>query len=140
MPAIVLVADGEAPVREALVAALTGLGVADRVEGCDSGRSLVTAYARALRAGDAVAAVVLDVKLAAGGGKSSAIALRALEKAYEAEATGFVFHTASPRDANLDRVLQWLGRSAFRPRQAADPTGESAIAALLGAIEEVRAG
>ncbi len=139
MGAVILVADADPDTREQLVAGLGEHGVADRIEGCDTGRALVAAFTRALRVGDLVAAVVLDTKLPAGGGKSSAIALRAVERAFDVPPAGFVFHSSTPRDENLDRVLEWLGQAAYRQRPADDPSGEVALAELLGALQEVRA-
>ncbi len=138
MGAVILIAEGDAAIREQVVQGLTQLGIADRVEGCDTGRSLVAAFTRVLRVGDTVAAVVLETKLPAGGGKSSAIALRAVERAFDVSPAGFVFHTSTPRDDNLDRVMEWLGQTAYRQRPADDPAGEASVAELMGAIQEVR--
>jgi DNA-binding response OmpR family regulator len=140
MAAVILVAEGDATIRGQIVDGLTAQGVADRVEGCDTGRSLVGAFTRVLRVGDSVAAVVLDTKLPAGGGKSSAIALRAVERAFDVPPAGLVFHTTTPRDENMDRVIEWLGQTAYRQRPADDPAGEASVAELMGAIQEVRSG
>ncbi len=137
MASVLIVADGDAAVREGLVAGLAAQGVADRVDGCDSGRSLVAACARVLRKGDSLVAVVLDNKLSIGGGKSSAIAVRAVERGFGAARTGFVFHMAAERDASLDRILDWLGQAAYRHRSADDAAGDDAIAELTAAIREV---
>ena len=137
MPRVLLVADGDAAGLQALTAGLAGAGVADSVLPCDTGRKLVSEYTRALRGGSEVVGVVLDTRLPAGGGKSSAIALRAIEKAFGVRPVGFVFHTAAPRDENLERVLAYLGRSAYRQR-GADPGGPQAVAEVVAGLQEVR--
>ena len=138
MGSVVIVAAGDAAVRKGLLEGLAAQGVAARGDGCDSGRSLVAACARGLREGHSLVAVVLDNKLAIGGGKSSAIAVRAVERAFGAARTGFVFHMAAERDASLDRILDWLGQAAYRRRSDDDAAGDDAIAELTAAIGEVR--
>ena len=98
----------------------------------------MTAFARALRENETVAAVVMETQLAAGGGKSSAIAIRAVERAFSADPAGIVFHTVAPSDENLERVMKWLKRSVHCPRSADDPAGEGSMASLVEAIRRVR--
>ena len=127
MPGILLLADADGPRRQALAAALLATGVAQRVVECDSGRMLVGNYVRLLRASAGVVGVVLETQLPVGGGKSSAIAIRAVEKGFGAAAVQFVFHTAAASDANLERVLAYLGRASHHQRvDGADPATQAA--------------
>lgn len=135
MAGILLLADADGPRRQALAAALVAAGVSPRVVECDSGRMLVGNYTRLLRASKPVAGVVLDTQLPIGGGKSSAIAIRAVESGFGASPATFLFHTTAPYDDNLKRVLAYVRRSGYLERTAAPPAEQAAsIAAALASV------
>ncbi len=116
---LILVADGKAERRDSVATTLVAAGFAQRVQPCESGRRLVTEFARALRAGNQVGAVVLDVQLPVVGGKTCSIALRCIERAFSVASTPLVFHAQAPADANLKRVLDYVGAAVFVCRQEA---------------------
>jgi len=138
VPSVLLLADPDAGRRKVLAAALQQAGAAERVVECDSGRMLVGTYAKALRSSLEVAGVVLDTRLPLGGGKSSAIAIRAVERGMSAGPVAFVFHTADPRNEAFERLLGFIGRAGHRQRaEGAAPAGEAT--ALVATLQEVRA-
>jgi len=138
MASVILVADGDASAVSAVVEALAGRGVADRVEACESGRALVAAFARALHQADEVVGVVLDTKLPIGGGRSSALAVRAVEKAFETPPAPIVFYLEGKADSNLDKIIAYLGCGAHCQRDAAGPGAADGIDALVERLEELR--
>ena len=71
-----------------------------------------------------------------GGGKSCAIALRAVERGFGAPPAAVVFHTSVPRDNNLNRVIVYVGRSVYRQRTEASPLGQASVDDVLAALRE----
>ena len=139
MSSVLLLADSDAARRQALAAALQQTGVAEQIVECDSGRMLVGTYAKALRSSLPIAGIVLDTRLPLGGGKSSAIAVRAVERGMSAAPATFVFHTADPRDQAFERLLVFVGKAGHRQRaEGAEPAEEAA--ALVATLREVTAG
>jgi len=139
MSSVLLLADSDAARREALAEALQEAGAAERIVECDSGRALVGTYAKALRSSLSITGIVLDTRLPLGGGKSSAIAVRAVERGMSAKPAPFVFHTADARDAAFERLLVFVGRAGHRQRpDGAQPADEAT--ALVAALQEVSAG
>ena len=138
MSSVLLLADSDAARRQALAAALQPTGVAERIVECDSGRMLVGTYAKALRSSLPIAGIVLDTKLPLGGGKSSAIAVRAVERGMSAAPAPFVFCTAEPRDQGFERLLTFVGKAGHHQRpEGAQP--EEVAAALVAALQELSA-
>lgn len=116
---LILVADGKAERRDGVATTLVAAGFARRVQPCESGRRLVTEYTRALRAGSDVRAVVVDVQMPVVGGKTCSIAIRCIEKAFDGARVPLVFHGRGAADANLQRVLDYVGAAVFVSRDAA---------------------
>jgi len=136
MSSLLLVANADADARDLMIAALAEHGLAERLAGCDSGRSLVRDYTAALIAGESVVGVVLETRLPVGGGKSSAIALRAVEKAFGVPPVPFVFYTTAPRDPNLERVMTYLGKSNYYQQSDESPPGPTAAQAVADQLKQ----
>ena len=84
-----------------------------KVDQVKDGRKLIASFTRMCRSNTPPVAVVLDLTLPIVGGKSSSMALRAIEDALGCGRVPIIFLSSEPKSGLLDRLINFLGDSYY---------------------------
>lgn len=129
----ILFADDSDLLRVAIEDVLVEKKLARSVLAASNGQDFLEKFVRRLREGKPVDLIMLDVQMPVMTGFNAAVALRAIEKAYDLpQPTPLVFFSSQPCDEKAKRVLQFCGRAIY-VNKVASPN----LAELAGRVEQV---
>jgi len=105
---------------------VAGLPGAPELVALDDGAKCVGAFTKLAKAGHPPVLVVLDEDLPRVSGRSTALAVRALERAFDLKPTALLLYTEEPADDELKAFLAGLTRAVHLRRRAELPPEEQA--------------
>ena len=129
----ILFADDSDLLRVAIEDVLVDRKLARSVLAVADGQQFLETFTRRLREGRPVSLVMLDVQMPVMNGFNAAVALRAIERAYDLPApTPLMFFSSEPCDDRARRVLEFCGRAIY-VNKVASPN----LAELAQRVEQV---
>lgn len=129
----ILFADDSDLLRVAIEDVLVDKKLADSVLAAHNGQEFLEQFVRRLREGKPVDLIMLDVQMPVMNGFNAAVALRAIEKAFDLpKPTPLIFFSSQPCDDTAKKVLQFCGRAIYVNKDASPNFAE-----LAGRVEKV---
>ena len=129
----ILFADDSDLLRVAIEDVLLDKQLAKSVLAAHNGQEFLFHFTKRLRAGKPVDVIMLDVQMPVMNGFNAAVAVRAIEKAFELpRPTPLIFFSSQPCDDTAKKVLKFCGRAIY-VNKVASPN----LAELAGRVEQV---
>jgi len=129
----ILFADDSDLLRVAIEDVLVDKKLASSVLAASNGQDFLEKFVRRLREGKPIDVIMLDVQMPIMNGFNAAVALRAIERAYDLPApTPLIFFSSQPCDDKAKKVLQFCGRAIY-VNKVASPN----LAELATRVEQV---
>jgi CheY-like chemotaxis protein len=123
----ILFADDSDLLRVAIEDVLIDKKLARAVVAAQNGQDFLEKFTRRLRQGAPVDLVMLDVQMPVMTGFNAAVAMRAIERAFDLkEPTPLVFFSSQPCDEKAKKVLQFCGRAIYVNKVASPNLAELA--------------
>jgi CheY-like chemotaxis protein len=129
----ILFADDSDLLRLAIEDVLLDKKLATSVLAASNGQDFLEKFVRRLRQGTPIDVIMLDVQMPIMNGFNAAVAVRAIERAYDmAVPTPLIFFSSQPCDEKAKKVLQFCGRAIY-VNKVASPN----LAELAARVEQV---
>jgi CheY-like chemotaxis protein len=129
----ILFADDSDLLRVAIEDVLLEKKLAQSVLAAMNGQEFLQHFVRRLREGKPVDIIMLDVQMPVMNGFNAAVALRAIERAFDLpQPTPLIFFSSQPCDDTAKKVLKFCGRAIY-VNKVASPN----LAELAGRVEQV---
>ncbi len=110
----------------ALAKPVIAAGGGPEIVGVQDGARCVAAFTKLCQASRPPVLIILDEPLKRIGMRATALALRAIERAYEMSPTAMLFYTEAPAGEDLKSALAQIGRAVHLQRPAGQASQEQA--------------